>query len=152
VQAGLATDSVGELRDWSVFARWKRTVRKDVTWSPSLRYTVMPGATPFELGLSHDGNFENVLELHVHTGMQYWSTETDPGTFVLNEPRVTIGSYFVNGMLFVSDKGEVPSPNVPRRTSTWIPLDDFVFQTEPLFGGEGSGPLASMGSEIAFTV
>jgi hypothetical protein len=132
VQAGMATDSTGINGDWSVFARWRRTIRENAAWTPSLRYTVgVPGAMPFELGLSFDGLFEDVLELHAHTGMQYWNPDTDPGTFALIEPRYSYEPYFVSGTIFISDKGEVPSPNAPRRTASWTPLDDFLLQVEP---------------------
>lgn len=206
VQGGMATDTAGVRGDWSVFGRWKRPILENVSWTPSLRYTAgIPGAMPFEFGISLDGSFEDVLELHAHTGMQYWSPETDPGTFLLIEPRYTAAPYFFGGTLFVSDKGEVPSPNVPRATRTWTPLDDFLLQvepgmalnptfsasvsleyrnasfnarrddalwfiptlyvypapraqwqmwtalTKPLYGGSGSAPRLSLGSEIAFT-
>lgn len=132
VQAGMATDTNGIDGDWSVFARWHRSIRENMTWTPSLRYTVgVPGAMPFELGLSFDGLFDDALELHAHTGMQYWNPDTDPGTFLLIEPRYTYAPYFFSGTLFLSDKGEVHSPNVPRGTTTWTPLDDFLLQFEP---------------------
>jgi hypothetical protein len=132
VQGGMATDTAGVRGDWSVYGRWTRPIRENVSWTPSLRYTVgVPGAMPFEFGVSVDGNFEDVLELHAHTGMQYWNPETDPGTLLLIEPRYTAAPYFFGGTLFVNDKGEVPSPNAPRISRSWTPLDDFLLQFEP---------------------
>jgi hypothetical protein len=148
VQAGMATDTAGLRGDWSVFGSWTRAIRENVSWTPSLRYTVgVPGAMPFELGVSFDGRFEDILELHASTGMQYWNPETDPGTFVLIEPRYTMAPYFFAGTVFVSDKGEVPSPNTPRRTVTWTPLDDCVLQAEP---GMALSPLFSASVSLEY--
>jgi hypothetical protein len=50
---------------------------------------------------------------------------------VLIEPRYAYEEYFFAATLFLSEKGEVISPNAPRYTATWTPLDDFVLHAEP---------------------
>lgn len=133
VHAGMASDTAGVRNDWSVFAQWRRHLREDLVWTHSLRYTFgIPDATPFELGLSFEARFDDVsLTVNAHSGMQYWSAEKDPGFFTLIEPRYVFEPFFFNSTVFLSDKGEVPSPNAPRHTAGWKPLDDVLLQLEP---------------------
>jgi hypothetical protein len=132
LHAGVATDSAGENGDWSVFAKWTRPMDDQMTWTPSFRYTAgIQGANPFELGVSFSGSFEETFDLHAHVGMNYWNQDTDPGSLVLLEPRYSYEPYFFAATFFYSDKGEVTSPNAPRYTATWQPLDDLLLQFEP---------------------
>ncbi len=148
VHAGMATDTAGVSEDWSVFAQWRRSIRDDITWTPSFRYTFgIPGATPFELGISFEGRFEDMLTINAHSGMQYWNADTDPGSFVLIEPRYVREPFFFAGTVFLSEKGEVPSPNVPRQTAGWAPLDDMVLQFEP---GMALSPVFSTGLSLEY--
>jgi hypothetical protein len=132
MHAGVATDTAGEPGDFSVFLKWTRRMNENMQWSPSIRYTMgVPNAGPFELGISFEGRFENTIEFNAHVGMNYWNADTDPGSFMLFEPRYTYEPYFFSGMFFYSDKGEVPSPNAPRQPYTWNALDDMIIQAEP---------------------
>ena len=132
VHAGMAVDTVGENGDWSVFAKWTRTMTEGMTWSPSFRYTGgIRGASPFELGISFDGSFDQILDVRAHAGMNYWNPDTDPGSVFLVEPRYVYDRYFFAGTFLYSDKGEVPSPNAARFTGTWNPVDDVILQIEP---------------------
>lgn len=132
VHTGVAGDSSGQNQDWSVFARWTRPMNESMTWTPTFRYSAGLGkAQPFELGVSFDGSFVETIDIHAHVGMNYWDPDTDPGSVILIEPRVTYGQYFFAGTFLYSDKGEVPSPNAPRLTSTWRPIEDVLFQLEP---------------------
>jgi hypothetical protein len=132
VHTGVATDTVGGAGDFSVFAKWKRPIGKDISWTPSIRYTAgVPDATPFELGVTFEGNFDDMLEVQGSVGMNYWNTDTDPGSDILIETRYNYEPYFFATTFFVSDKGEVPSRNVPRATSSSNALDDFLLYVEP---------------------
>lgn len=133
VHAGVASDTAGHDRDVSVFAKWTRPMGPEMTWSPAFRYTFgIPGAHPFELGVSFNGNVEEQVSLNAHVGMNYWNAHTDPGSFFLVEPRMELpDGYYVAATLFYSDKGEVPSPNAPRYDRSWLALDDFILHVEP---------------------
>jgi hypothetical protein len=132
VHTGVATDSAGEMGDWSVYAEWTRTINPTMSWSPSFRYTAgIHKAYPFELGVSFNGNFDDVLLLSTHMAMNYWNTATDPGSLILIEPRYIYGEFFVAATLLHSDKGEVPAPNGPRFTQSWQGVEDFLFSVEP---------------------
>ncbi len=132
VHAGVATDTAGEPGAFSVFAQWTRRLNENMQWSPSMRYTMgIPKAYPFEMGIAFDGQFDNTVELKARVGMNYWSTNTDPGSFLLVEPRYTYEPYFFSATFFYIDKGEVPSPNTPRQPFAWNKLDDFLLQAEP---------------------
>ena len=132
LHAGVADDTAGRPGDFSVFAKWTRPMSAEMTWSPAFRYTFgIPGAHPFELGVTFTGNVEEQLLLNAHVGMNYWNAHTDPGSFFLLEPRIEQDRIHVAATLFYSDKGEVPSPNAPRYDRSWDPLDDFILQIEP---------------------
>jgi hypothetical protein len=132
VHAGVATDSIGGGGDLSVFGKWKRPIGKDISWTPSFRYTTgVPDATPFELGVTFEGSFEGMLDVQADVGMNYWNGETDPGSAFLIEARYSYEPWFFASTFFVSDKGEVPARNVPRATSTAMALDDLLLHFEP---------------------
>jgi len=132
VHTGVATDSNGMANDWSVYAEWSRKITPSISWSPSFRYTGgIPKATPFELGVSFQGDFDGMLLLNAQVGMNYWSTSTDAGSLILIEPRYIYEPYFVAITLMHSDKGEVPAPNAPRFTETWNNVEDVLIAVEP---------------------
>lgn len=132
VHAGVATDSVGENDNFSVYAQWTRSINPSMSWTPSFRYTSgIRKAHPFELGVSFNGNFDDIMILNGHMAMNYWNTATDPGSLLLLEPRYIYGDYFVASTFLYSDKGEVPAPNAPRFTRTWQPVEDLLLSVEP---------------------
>lgn len=135
VHAGLAADTSGTPGAWSVFGRWNFPIHADMTWTPSARYTGgIPGATPFELGLSFEGllkGYSDAFRISGHAGIHYWNPDVDPGMTLLIEPRYTIDAYFLSLMFFYHEKGEVPAPNSTRQTLTREPLDDLILYAEP---------------------
>lgn len=154
VQTGLASDTAGEPGDWSVYAQWRRAITEHLSWSPSFRYTAgIHKAYPFELGVSFDGNFEDIFLLNAHIAMNYWNTATDPGSLILFEPRYLYGEYFLSAILMYSDKGEVPAPNTQRLTRSWVALEDFLIGVEPgmTFGGIYAGSVALEYRDPRFT-
>lgn len=154
VHTGLATDTAGVAGDWAVYAQWTRTITEHLSWSPSFRYTHgLHNAHPFELGVSFDGNFEDMFLLNAHVAMNYWNTTTDPGSLILIEPRYVYGAYFVAATLLYSDKGEVPAPNTQRFTRSWVALEDVILSVEPgmAFGGIYAGSVALEYRDPRFT-
>ncbi|HLU70458.1 MAG TPA: hypothetical protein VKZ88_06775 [Fibrobacteria bacterium] len=154
VHTGLATDTAGVAEDWAVYVRWTRTITEHLSWSPSFRYTAgLHKAYPFELGVSFNGNFEDMFLLQGHMAMNYWNTATDPGSLILIEPRYVYGDYFVAATLLYSDKGEVPAPNTQRLTHTWVSLEDLLLSVEPgkAFGGMYAASLSLEYRDPRFT-
>jgi hypothetical protein len=105
-----------------------------MTWVPSARYTAgIEDAWPFELGVTFEGRFENLLKVDAHFAMNYWNNNYDAGTVVLIEPSYSYDRYSLSATLFYNDKGEVPAPNSAQQTVTGAPLDDFFFYIEPAY-------------------
>jgi hypothetical protein len=134
LQTGISRDSTGASKTWSTYAEWKRPINSVMTWTPSARFTQgVPGAWPFELGVTFEGRFENLVKVDAHFGMNYWNNEMDAGTLVLIEPSFSVDRYSFSATLFYNDKGEVPAKNSTRQTETRVLLDDFLFYVEPAY-------------------
>lgn len=132
VHAGVATDTVGENGDFSVYAQWTRHINPSMSWTPSFRFTAgIEKAYPFELGVSFNGNFDDIMLLSGHMAMNYWNTATDPGSLLLLEPRYIYGEHFLAATFLYSNKGEVPAPNTPRLTQSWQEVEDLLVSVEP---------------------
>ena len=131
---GVLVDSSGVSKEWSTYVEWKRPINSVMTWMPSARYTAgVEDAWPFQLGVTFEGRFENLVKVNAHFGMNYWNNDRDAGTVVLIEPSFNVDQFSFSGTLFYNDKGEVPAVNSVRQTETRVLLDDFLFYFEPAY-------------------
>jgi hypothetical protein len=134
VETGVKADSTGPTKKWDTYAEWRKSVNSVMTWTPSARYTAgVEDAWPFELGVTFEGKFENLLKVNAHFGLNYWNNDYDAGTVVLIEPSYTYDRYTFSATFFYNDKGEVPAPNSVQQTVTGVHVDDFLFYVEPAY-------------------
>jgi hypothetical protein len=131
---GATADSNGIVNAWSTYAEWRVPMNTLMTWKPAFRYTAgIPNAHPFELGLTFESRFEEMLRVNAHFAMNYWDNFYDAGTVLLIEPTYTRGPWTFSSTLWYNDKGEVPAPNSVSHTVSGKPLDDLLIYVEPAY-------------------
>lgn len=134
VQTGAAADSNDVVRAWSTYGEWRVPINALMTWMPAFRYTAgIPNAYPFELGLTFEGRFEDILRVNAHFAMNYWDNFYDAGTVLLIEPSYVYGPWTFSSTFWYNDKGEVPAPNSVHHTATTRWLDDLLIYVEPAY-------------------
>ena len=143
------TDSTGPRPSttWSTFMKYDIALgATGGTLTPSAKYTAgIPGATPFNGGLSYDGKF-GALALSTDLALNYYSKDFDPGYLVLVEPTFASGNISVAATVFYNKKGGKTGDTVlaPNNAATTLGpdageggilsgkyFDDFFVYVEP---------------------
>jgi hypothetical protein len=131
---GATQDSNGVTRAWSTYGEWRVPINSVMTWMPAFRYTAgIPSAYPFELGLTFEGRYEDIVRMNAHFALNYWDNFYDAGTVVLIEPSYVYGPWTFSATLWYNDKGEIAAPNSIHHTVNGKWLDDFLFYVEPAY-------------------